>query len=539
MPLAIIGFVLHLFSGVILLLFSVRFMRIGIERLWSVQIRNGLGESVPKLSLLVKGAILGFAMQGATVVLLMAAELVAGGISPIVTAIILVLGADLGSALAVRFLTFPVSAIGPFFILVGGWAYLYAKNLRNRNLGRVLLGLGLVLLSLTLIRQAVDPLRGFPGLEFAFGVLNGDPVSAVIFGMALTLTMHSSLAAILVALAFASQGMIGVIGGLGYIIGCNVGSAILPLWLLRKQSGVGQDLARVIAVFRVGLAILLTLVLWAWLQNISDYETFQTVSVMLLGHISFNAILLFATPFVPSVTGLISESKAVSEANSFALAKSSDLDIQLAAMRAQTSRMLDVLSRMLERATADIIDRKSINDLELRLNSSLAELRSAFAASNFSEETPSDDIQMALEFAIRIEACGDIISGKFTNIRQEGLRGDFKFSSAGAAEISELIAQLKKGLLLAQNVIWDKDVSVSRRLVEHKLRVSFLESESRRNHLRRVQGGNLTSLSSSDQHLELIAALKSVNSKIATIGYAVLTEQGALKKSRLRRISGS
>ena len=74
-----------------------------------------------------------------------------------------------------------------------------------------------------------------------------------------------------------------------------------------------------------------------------------------------------------------------------------------------------------------------------------------------------------------------------------------------------------------------------KRMKEVKARIeALMEEESRRAHLHLVQIGDATALGSSNQHLEMIAALKEINSKLATIGYAILDKHGALRKSRLR-----
>lgn len=142
--------------------FSVRFMRIGIERLWSARLRASLGEDASMLKGLVRGTALGFVMQGATVVMLMAAGLAGAGAVLVSAATIVALGADLGSALAVVFLQLPVSALGPLAILIGASLYLNGPEPRLRNSGRILLGLGLVFLSLSIIRATVEPIGSAP-----------------------------------------------------------------------------------------------------------------------------------------------------------------------------------------------------------------------------------------------------------------------------------------------------------------------------------------------------------------------------------------
>ena len=203
-------------SGAMLLLFSVRFMRIGIERLWSAQIRTSLNEHSSALGNLFKGAGLGFAMQGSAVVMLMGAGLAGTGAIPVVSAAVVAFGADMGSALAVQFLQLPVSALGPLAILVGATIYLRAPQSRLRNYGRVLLGLGLVFLSLSIIRTSVAPIGALEGTTPITGYLNRDPVTAALLGIALTLLMHSSVAALLTAVAFVDHAGIMPIPALAF-----------------------------------------------------------------------------------------------------------------------------------------------------------------------------------------------------------------------------------------------------------------------------------------------------------------------------------
>ncbi|RUV87011.1 Na/Pi cotransporter family protein, partial [Mesorhizobium sp. M5C.F.Ca.IN.020.14.1.1] len=189
-------FLVQLLSSAMLLLFSVRFMRIGIERLWSHRLRSSLGAASSTVQNVATGVGLGFVMQGATVVMLMAAGLVGAGAIPLAPAVGLAVGADLGSALAVQFLQLPVSAVGPFAILGGATAYLRASRPVLRNLGRVVLGLGLIFLSLSMIRSSVAPIVEIQGVDAVVGYLNRDPVTAALAGIVVTLECIRSVTTI-------------------------------------------------------------------------------------------------------------------------------------------------------------------------------------------------------------------------------------------------------------------------------------------------------------------------------------------------------
>lgn len=531
----IISFVIHLMSAATLLLFAVRFMRISIERLWIGRIRSSLSGESSAFALLTKGAGLGFVMQGATVVMLMAAGLAGSGTIPLLSAALLAMGADFGSALVVSFLTLPVSEIGPLAILLGGWLYLYSDEPDRRNFGRVILGLGLIFLSLALIRQAVVPLQQFSGAATTVTYLNSDPVTAALLGVVITLLMHSSLAAILTALVFATHGDLGAIAGLGFVIGCNIGSALLPLWLLRGENGAATTVAKAVASLRICLAVVFLGAVWCMTYYGITLTVLHVGQIILAGHTGFNLALLFLAPLLPMVLRLFPAGSNMEDEDRFTLSESAD-DPQFVemALKGQVNRMLDLLTQMFDLATEGPKDRQPICAMETRLNRGLADLRRAYSQLPDLPDDRSGQVRQLMDFAIRIESCGDLLSGKYSIIQQEALRGDYKFSDDGAQEISAMAGQVRKGILLAQNVFWGGDVRAARDLVIHKQRVSGMEADSKRRHLTRVRKGNALSLGSSDGHLELIAALKSVNSKLATIGYAVLDSRGELEKTRLK-----
>ncbi len=60
-----------------------------------------------------------------------------------------------------------------------------------------------------------------------------------------------------------------------------------------------------------------------------------------------------------------------------------------------------------------------------------------------------------------------------------------------------------------------------------------LELHSQDRHLRRLQGGSVESVQTSEIHLETIRALKQINSLFSSIAYPILTESGDLLGSRL------
>jgi phosphate:Na+ symporter len=78
-----------------------------------------------------------------------------------------------------------------------------------------------------------------------------------------------------------------------------------------------------------------------------------------------------------------------------------------------------------------------------------------------------------------------------------------------------------------------KDVGLARELVEQKERVRDIEQLLEREHLKRLRQGLSESIETSAIHLDLLRALKMLNTSFAMIAYPLLEEHGELLESRL------
>ena len=148
----------------------------------------------------------------------------------------LLLGADVGTTLVALVLTFDLSAFSPLLLAVGIFMELRAKDKRQRGIGEGLMGLGLMLLALGLLRQQAVPLEGSALFSDMLQSLIAEPWLAILFAAVLTFLLHSSLVMVLLLAGLVGAGVIGVESGMMLILGVNIGSAGIPVYLSRKSS---------------------------------------------------------------------------------------------------------------------------------------------------------------------------------------------------------------------------------------------------------------------------------------------------------------
>src|SRR5439155_53212 len=139
----------------------------------------------------------------------------------------------------------------------------FGPNLR-RFLGRVAIGLGLMLLALQLLLALITPYEDVPSLRLLMGAIAMQPIIDVILAAALTWAAHSSVATILLTAAFAAKGVIPPHAAFALVLGANLGAALIPLL---EGSGSGDPAAKRLPVGNlvnrlIGCALGLLLLDW-------------------------------------------------------------------------------------------------------------------------------------------------------------------------------------------------------------------------------------------------------------------------------------
>lgn len=533
--------IVQVMSGAMLLLFAVRLIRSGIEKQFGAWVRAQFDPHRSLLGLLSKGAGLGFVMQGGTVVLLMGASLAAQGMVPIGGAAILAIGAELGSALAVNVLHQSTSSFAPFLVLIGGWSYLNSPDTSKvHNIGLILLGLGLVFSALDVIRHAIEPLQSSEHVAGALTLIGTDPINAALLGVLLAFLMHSSVVAMLTAAVLVTGGALSVTAAIGFMLGCNIGSALLPLWLLRSEPKPALQVAHIVALLRIALAIIVLATLFLIRQSGYSFpDSVTPVTAMLIGHIFFNLSLW---PFA-SLANTLSRLLASRVRNVGNALHASDMTLRpeliLATFKRQVNVMMETLGAMVDNATAAYPDSDEMSRAEIQMNQGLIVIRQQYADLPPLSLQMDNHINAFMDFAIRVERSADLLAGKYMNIRAEEKNGLFHLSDEGKTEITKQLTELQTSLILSQHVLWKEDPSDARQLIELKQRMAKLEQYHKRQHFNRIRSHHPNEMNSSNQYLEIIAALQEISSKLATIGYVVLDRHGELKKSRLKSIAPS
>ena len=195
----------NILGAAALLLWALRMVSTGVTRTFGAQLRRwiNLGTGNRLLSLLT-GLAVTVALQSSTATCLMSASFVGRGLMNGATAQSVMLGANIGTSLVAKLLTFNIGPLSALSILVGMILFRAGEG-RRHHLARIFIGLGLMLLSLPLLDIASEPLRDAPQLRQVLHDLDGVWLVGLALAAVIAMLAHSSIASILLILPLASK----------------------------------------------------------------------------------------------------------------------------------------------------------------------------------------------------------------------------------------------------------------------------------------------------------------------------------------------
>src|SRR6202140_520215 len=222
---------LDLMGGVALLLWGLHMVHSGILRAFGPDLRLLLAKALNnRFKAFAAGIGLTALLQSSTATALITSSFTADGLVALVPALAIMLGANVGTTLIVQILYFNIAAIAPVLFIIGLVAFRSGARSRIKDIGRVSIGLGLMLLALHILLDTLAPAENAPGMRVFMSAIPADPVLCIVIGAVVPWAVHSSVASVLLVMSLAYAQFISPDASLALVLGANLGSAINPLF---------------------------------------------------------------------------------------------------------------------------------------------------------------------------------------------------------------------------------------------------------------------------------------------------------------------
>jgi phosphate:Na+ symporter len=535
---------LDLMGGVALLLWGLHMVLSGVLRAFGPNLRRFLGSALrDRFTAFGAGLCLTALLQSSTATGLMTTSLAADGVVSLVPALAIMLGANVGTTLIVQLLSFNITALAPVFFIVGVVTFRVGGGSLTKALGRVGIGLGLMLLALHILLDTLAPAEQAPAVRELLAAVTGDPVLCIIIAATLTWLAHSSVAVVLLVMSLAYSHFVTAEAALALVLGANLGSAINPLI---EGASRGDPASRRLPVGNLINRSLGILVALPFLPAIArELTAFQPDAAKMTAefHMLFNIALavVFIGALDPLAWLLIRILPEKKQPDDPALPRYLDEaaletpPLALANAARETLRMGDTVEAMLRDVMAALLnnDRKLAAEVS-RMDNVVDRLNEAikFYITKLTRDSLDDrEGHRAMEivsFTINLEHVGDIVDKNLCQLALKKIKRGYQFSPEGATELTAFHKRVCESLQAAFGIFMTGDVEAARRLLLEKAELRKAELEAADRHFERLREGRPESLETTSLHLDVLSDLKRIHSHICSVAYPVLEAAGEL-----------
>lgn len=546
----IILFFLHIVGAAALLIWSVRLVRTGIERAFSVQLRLWLRRSSKNRTLAVAmGTASAMLLQSSTAVAILVSNFVAGGSIATVVGLAILLGADVGSALVAQILLVRQTFLVPLLLLAGVGLFLRGQQRRARQTGRVLIGLALIFVSLDMIRVATAPLVENEDAAFAMAYLSRDLLTAFMIGAGFAWVVHSSVAAVLLFVTLVAQGVLPSSAAMAMVLGANLGGSLIAYVLTLSAPIEARRMIVSNLTLRgggAGLALLLMTVFEIPLTWLGETDAARVINL----HLMFNVgLVLLALPLIGPVIKLaeatmkpqsVDSTQGIGAPSALDPTTLASPDRALVCATREIMHMGELVEAMLRSSItlfvkwddtkSDTVSatEKQVRDIHFETKLFLAKL-----SGNRLDEAMSHRAMELSALAVNIEAAADTIVRNMIGLARRLDTESVQFSKEGWKEITDFHDRVLANTQLAIHIMMTQNPAEARELIAEKEDIRRVEQDLQRRHLGRLRDGLAESIATSNIHQETLRALKQINTSFSMVSHPILNESGDLLESRL------
>jgi len=538
---------LHILSGICLLLWGLRVVKRAILIGYGAQVQKTLSKGTKnRVISMLSGVVITLFLQSSTACALLTSSFIGRGLMTTSAGLAVMIGADIGTSFVAHLLSFRIDWIAPLLLSAGVILHLmHDDGGRYRYGARLMIGLGFMLTALAIIRSSATPLTQSDVLPLILLPLENEPVLAILVAMALTYIMHSSLSTVLLFATLTFSGILSIHLALLFVIGSNIGGAIIPLITVIKDTPQAIQVPLGNLLMRIVVGIILLVFMPYTLDYLAE-SGWDLSRQVVFSHMGFNiAIALFFLPLINPLARICEklspsieeEEKSQSTPRYLDLKALSTPQAALSCAMRETLHMTEILENMLKKSFKAL----EKNDLELVQETQQTDniLDALFIATKdyiirlSREELTAKEMEKSLTiltFATNLEHCGDIIEKSLMELAKKKIYQNDQFSDEGLAEIKSFQKRVLENLRLAQNIFLSSDEELAQQLLAGKKDLKLAENASSRSHMQRLRTGLQKSLATSELHMDVIRDYRRINTYLSSVAYSILEDRDHIRE---------
>jgi len=460
-----------------------------------------------------------------------------------------ILGAGIGTTITAQLIAFKLTDYSLFLIGIGFILNSFTKSRNLRNIGKTILGFGILFFGMHIMSDSMFPLRSFsPFIDFIVKLEN--PFLGILVGAIFTALIQSSSAFIGIMIILATQGLLTIEASIPLLFGANIGTAITAI-----LAGIKTDReAKQVALAHTLIKVIVVLIFLFWIPQfveivklVSPKSSFsegnfnslaETVPRQIANaHTVFNIVLTcLILPFINLFGKMVEKILPLKQITEpvlktvyldYGMVKNSSLALSLA--KKETLRM----GRLVQNMTGDIIipylvkkieiiddirqNEEEVNFLRDQINDYILKV----TRENLNEERVNESFQL-LYTVKEFEQIADLVATNMIPKAMFWSSSNFEFSKEGKKELIDYHTRTQKQLSRALEVFENVNLEKAKAMKVKYKQYRNLEIEFEKQHFERLREEIMETVTSSKTHVELMTFLRAINGHATNIARILL-----------------
>lgn len=540
---------LHICSGVILVLLGMYYLRRGLDRLFGNRLTPWLQQVVKnRTKAFFAGMLIGAATPSSTAVAVLSIQMLNRSASMAAQQMFAVLlGANVGITISVQLLAFQLQDFAGIFLVLGGVGFLFGRKSFLKGAGQVLLGLGLIFLAMNIIAKSGEAVGKNEDIKVVFEILSQYPGVILVLLMLLTVVLQSSTAAIGLGIGLTQGGLLSLDAMIPWVLGANLGTAITVVmagWgtLEGRRLGIGNFISK------AGL----TAVILIFLPSVTDFcikhlpgnlnqqiANFNTLFNLALGL----AILPWLPNYGRMIRALIEKPEAELEKEigpdtylDNALLSTPSLALNQASR--EELRVLDELKLLLKSVWMQFQEQRIIRSAMVKAYyqkmSQMSESIRLYLGQIGDESLTEKDISwklMLLDYLQEFDTMNRLIWRDMVDVMNRIVKERIHFSAVETVELENLYQQTSTRIEKATSILMVRNPQLAEEFIREKEKINEL--------CRRWQKIEQLTQAQAEEpvkvniyFLDLLLCLRRLNSHLTAIGYSLARPPDGVVDSR-------
>ncbi len=518
-------------GGLGLFLFGINYMSDGFIKWTGNRIHNVIKQvSDNPFKAIGIGMFLTVITQSSSAVSIFLIKLIKNKLITFKQTVGIIVGAAFGTTITLQIIALQINTYALVFIGVGFILIFISKTKKNRRLGQIITGLGLLYLGLLIMSQSAIALKNLPSVVQFFAKVE-NPAIAILIGILFTVITQSASAFIGILIMLGNLHLISLEASIALFIGSNIGTSF-PVMLAVVKNEAGT---RAVALFHLFYRIVGAILFVFWIPTfallVKNISSFVAVTVT-LPHLIANAhtlmyviLTLFAIPLLPLFYSKIKTFSKVDTEKPFFFTKyiNEDAlntpDIFIILVKKEIVHMANVVLGMIKNILPVFLvkdqclyeqlkrEEQLVNFLQDKITQYLIRYNKQ---SNLYNEQLHESYKL-LAIVKELEEIADIINTNLLPKAKNWIEKTYDFSDEGKKELNDYhqrcVALFSKVIDAMINIDEGKAKRIQKEEKENIKRAYELDQK----HFARLLDEVEKTVQSSKTHIELIGMMQAIN----------------------------